>query len=136
MTRIPMNTFLRSALALDAIASGVMGVALSAVPVLLANLLALPEMLLRYTGIFLIVYALFVAWMATRERPIGALVWAIIIGNAIWVIDSLLLLASGWVTPTALGYVFVIVQAVAVGVFAELQFIGVRKTAPRAAALT
>jgi hypothetical protein len=133
MTRIQTNSFLRGALAVDAIASGIMGIGLSAVPVLLADLLALPEMLLRYTGVFLIVYALFVAALATRERPVAALVWATIIGNALWVINSLLLLASGWVAPTALGYAFVIVQAVAVGVFAELQFIGVRKAAARVA---
>jgi hypothetical protein len=127
MTRLSMNRFLRGALVADAIASGAMGVLLSALPATLAQLLALPEPLLRYAGAFLVVYAAFVGWLAARERPHALLVWAVIIGNAIWVIDSLLLAASGWVHPSALGYAFVLAQAVAVGVFAELQFIGVRK---------
>lgn len=127
MTRLSMNRLLRGALFADAIASGAMGVLLSALPTTLASLLALPEPLLRYTGAFLVLYAAFVGWLGARARPHALLIWAVIIGNAIWVIDSLLLVASGWVNPSALGYAFVIAQALAVGVFAELQFIGVRK---------
>ena len=33
----------------------------------------------------------------------------------------------GFVAPTLLGYAFVIAQAIVVGVFAELQFIGLRR---------
>jgi hypothetical protein len=54
-------------------------------------------------------------------------VWSIIVCNASWVAASLLLLVGGWVAPTALGYAFVIAQAVVVGVFAELQYMAVRK---------
>ena len=41
---------------------------------------------------------------------------------------SIGLLVSGWVAPTALGYAFVIAQAIVVGVFAELQFVGLRRS--------
>jgi len=136
MKHIPMNSFLRGALGVDAVASGAMGIALSAAPGLLARVLGLPETPLYYVGVFLIAYAMFVAWTALRSRPESLLVWAIIVGNAIWVIDSLLLIASGWVEPTLLGYAFVIAQALAVGVFAELQLIGVRKAAPMAMVTT
>lgn len=131
MNRTTMNPFLRLALAADAIASGAMGVLLAALPAYLAGLLGLPEALLGYVGVFLLGYAMFVAWLATRRRPATALLWLVIVGNAIWVVDSLLLLASGWVGPTWLGYAFVVAQALAVGVFAQLQVIGVRKAHPR-----
>lgn len=133
MKHISMNSFLRGALAIDAIASGVMGIGFSAAPRLVAGLSGLPTSMLIYVGTFLIVYAAFVAALALRQRPPAALVWLVIVGNAAWVVASLGLLVSGWVTPSVLGYALVIAQAVAVGVFAELQFIGVRKATPSVA---
>ncbi len=53
---------------------------------------------------------------------------AIIALNVLWVAGSIGLLMSGYVAPTMLGHAFVIAQALAVGVFAELQFIGLRRT--------
>ena len=60
-----------------------------------------------------------------------ALAWTL---NAVWTLDSVLLLFSGWIEPNGLGYAFVIGQAVIVGVFAELEIIGIRRaTTPLAA---
>jgi len=134
MKRIPMNPFLRGALAADAFASGVLGALLFALPHTLAGLLGLAEMLLRDVGLFLMAYGVFVGVLARRQRPPAALIWVIIIGNVLWVIGSLALTASAWVAPTLLGYVFAIVQALAVGAFAGLQLIGVRRTAAPVAA--
>jgi hypothetical protein len=53
-------------------------------------------------------------------------VWVVIGLNAMWVVESGLLLIGDWVQPTTLGIAFVIAQAVAVGVFAELQYFSVR----------
>ena len=47
--------------------------------------------------------------------------------NALWVAGSVLLLVSGTIAPTWLGYGFVIAQAIVVGVFAELQYFGLKK---------
>jgi hypothetical protein len=44
-------------------------------------------------------------------------------------IDSVVLLFTGWVQPNSLGYLFVVGQATFVAVMAELQFIGLRKSA-------
>jgi len=52
----------------------------------------------------------------------------VILINALWVAASIVLLLSGWVAPNALGTVFVIVQALAVAVFADLQYLGVRRS--------
>jgi hypothetical protein len=56
------------------------------------------------------------------------LVAIVIAGNAAWTLGSIALLFSGTVTPNLLGEAFVAVQAIAVGAFAELQYIGLRKS--------
>jgi hypothetical protein len=56
-------------------------------------------------------------------------VWAIVAYNTLWAVDSVVLLVSGTVTPTALGYAFVIFQAAVVAGFAGLQIVGLRKDA-------
>jgi hypothetical protein len=69
-----------------------------------------------------------VAFVGTRETISRPAVQAIIALNVLWVAGSIGLLVSGWVAPTALGYAFVIAQAIVVGVFAELQFVGLRRS--------
>jgi len=121
-------SFLRRVLLLDAVASGAMGVALLALASVLAPILDLPQALLREAGIVLLPFAAFVGCLASRETPWRAGVWAVIVMNAIWVIDSVVLLFASSAAPNALGFAFVIVQAVVVGIFAELQYIGLRKS--------
>ena len=48
--------------------------------------------------------------------------------HAAWTLGSIALLFSGSVSPNALGMVMVVAQAIATGVFAELQYIGLRKS--------
>ena len=48
--------------------------------------------------------------------------------DAIWALDSFLLLASGRVEPTGAGYAFVIAQALVVLMYAEFQFVGLRRS--------
>jgi hypothetical protein len=52
----------------------------------------------------------------------------VIAGNALWMLGSLVLLVDGPVAPNLLGEAFVAVQALAVGLFAELQYIGLRRS--------
>ena len=40
---------------------------------------------------------------------------------------------TGWIAPTVIGYAFIVFQAVVVGAFAELQYVGLRRTEPLAA---
>ena len=121
--------FLRFALIADAAASGALGLGLAALAGPLAGLLGLPEALPRYAGVFLIVWAAGVLWLGTRARPPRAAVWAVIAVNAAWAVDSILLLLVGWIAPTALGMAFILVQAAAVAVFAEIQYVGLRRAA-------
>jgi hypothetical protein len=101
---------------------------------MLAPLLHLPEALLLESGLFLIAYAALVGWLGTRATMPKLLVLVIIIGNALWTLGSIGLLFSGAVTPNLLGQIFVAAQAIAVGVFAELQYIGLRRSAAAQAA--
>jgi len=49
--------------------------------------------------------------------------------NAAWVAGSVLLLLSGRIEPNILGYAFILGQALAVAGFAEMQYVGLRKSA-------
>jgi hypothetical protein len=123
------SPFLRRVLSLDALASGATGVLLAVGAGPLEGLLGLSPALTRPAGIFLIAYAAAVAWLASRPAFPRALIWTVIVGNSLWVIESLSLLVTGWVHPTGLGYAFVVAQAVVVALLAELQFIGLRRAA-------
>ena len=122
------SSFLSRALLADAVFSGVSAVGLTFGAGVLATFLNLPEALLRESGLFLIAYSAFVGWLGTRQTVLKALVWLVITGNAAWTLGSIALLFSGAVSPNLLGQVFVVAQAIATGVFAELQYIGVRKS--------
>ena len=122
-TRHP--NFLRTVLWADAIASGATGLVLVAGAGLLESLLGLPGGLTREAGIFLLPYAALVAVVAARAQISRAAVWVFIVANAAWTIGSIGLLLGG-LAPTALGYAFVIAQALVVAVLAELQYAGLR----------
>src|SRR5688572_16144172 len=128
------SSFLRRVLAVDAISSGAMGLGMLSFGSFIAQLLNLPVDLIRDAGLVLLPFAAFVGYVASREQPPRAGAWIIIAMNGVWVVDSILLLFTGWVEPNALGYAFVIAQAVVVGVFAELEYIGLKKAPVRAAA--
>jgi hypothetical protein len=113
-------TFLRRTLAVDAATCVAMGALLVAFQAPLAGLLGLPAALLFYAGLALFPCA---ALMLAAHRS-RALAWLVVAGNAAWVAASVavLLVAS----PTALGYAFVIAQALAVAVLAWLESLGIR----------
>ena len=122
------SLFLRRAVQGDAIITGAMAVLLVAAAGFLSPLLNLPEAFLREVGIFLVVFAALVGYLGTRELMPKVAVWTLIAANAIWAIDSILLLFTGWVQPNMLGQAFVVAQALAVAVIAELQYIGLKRS--------
>jgi hypothetical protein len=124
---------LRQILALDAVSSGAMGLLLVAAAGLLEPFLGISAGFQQAAGAILIPYAAFVAWLASRSEPSRALTWLIVGINAVWVIESLLALAAGVISPTALGIAFVIAQAIVVGVLAELQIMSLRRGRPATA---
>ncbi|MGY8668697.1 hypothetical protein Q3C01_40900 [Bradyrhizobium sp. UFLA05-109] len=122
------STFLRRALLADAIFSGVSAVGLAFGASAFASLFNLPEALLRETGLLLIAYAALVGWLASRSSVPKALVILVVVGNAAWTVASIALLFSGAVSPNLAGELMVVAQAIATGVFAELQYVGLRRS--------
>jgi hypothetical protein len=127
MSYAQSHPFLRYALIADAAVSGATGLLMIAGAGFLADFLSLPFALLREACLVLIPYVAFVAYVGTRERISRAAVWAVIAANLLWAAGSGLLLLSGWIAPNLLGTLFIIVQAVAVALFGELQFMGLRR---------
>ncbi len=128
MTTVHPSLLLRRAL----LADGLVGVITTAQLLLLTNwlssLLALPGEFLFSVGVVLIPLVAFLLWLSRRESMARAAVYTVIGLNALWVVLSLLVLLSGWFTPNLLGYAFVIVQAVVVLVFIELEWIGLKRS--------
>jgi hypothetical protein len=127
-------SFLRRVLALDAVSCGAMGLGLLLIAPTLASLFNLPVELLREAGLILLPFAALVGFLASRRQPSRIGVWAVIALNAIWVVDSVLLLFATDIAPNALGYAFVIGQAVVVGVLTELEYYGLRRASQAVAA--
>lgn len=111
----------------DALVSSAVGLLKVLAATSLAELLDLPAVGLRITGLVLLVYGAALVWMVRRTAlPAGA-AWAVIGINVIWALDCALLLASDWIAPNGLGVAFIGVQIVTVLVFAELTFVGLRR---------
>jgi hypothetical protein len=132
MTTIHPSPLLRQALLADAAASAALGLLLAPAAGAMASLLQLPADLLREVGLLLLPWALAVGWLGTRAGPPRAAVRVVIALNGLWVLASALLLVGGWLAPNALGYAFVIGQAVVVLALAELQLFGLRRSGPAA----
>jgi hypothetical protein len=127
------SSFLRLVLAIDAISSGAMGLLLALAAGILEPLLGLPATLLDYAGVALVPFAALVAYVATRHDLPRPGVWAIIVCNAVWAIDSILMVLSGLVSPTALGSMLVVAQALFVAVLAALEYVALRQSTTVAA---
>lgn len=124
---------LRAALLLDAGASGITAALMIAGAGLLEGPLGLPAWLLREAGLILVPYVAMVTLIATRARIAPSAVYVVIVCNALWTVGSFALLASGFVTPSALGTAFVIVQALAVAGLGALQYVALHRPQPAAA---
>jgi hypothetical protein len=114
-------------LRLDALASGAMGALLAAGGWLLEGPPGAPAAFLVPLGVFLVAYASLlwaIARDARRARALGGLVVA---GNIVWVVATIVTLLADWLTLSGLGIAFALLQAAAVVVFVELQWIGLRR---------
>lgn len=128
MKTLRMSPLLHLALLIDAVASAATGVAMLLFAAELEALLALPSTLMSGAGAFMLAYAAVIAWLARRDTLRGWAVWTVIIGNALWALDCALLAFVGILAPSTLGIVFLLVQAVIVLGFAELQYVGLKRS--------
>jgi hypothetical protein len=128
MSLIRSSRLLRNALALDAAACAGMGLLLAAAAPMLSAPLGLPEILLRGAGLVLLPCATALALLSRRECLPRVAILAVIGINILWIADSLAILLLGWFAPTGLGIAFVLLQAAAVGIVTELEFVGLRRS--------
>jgi hypothetical protein len=120
-------SFIRKVLLADAVISGTTGVMMTLGTSLLSEFLGLSQPLLFWAGLSLVPFAALAGLVASRPQPTKTGVWTIVVLNIAWVLASVLVLVLGLVTPTIFGTSFIIVQAVVVGVLAELQIIAARR---------
>ena len=125
MNAFASPNFLPLVLRLDAASCAATGLLQLAAASTLAGLFGLPEPLLVASGWFLLAVCAF-ALFASRKPVRRPLVVLMVLGNALWVLGCVALLAAG-VPGTGLGQAWLVVQAVAVGLLAELEWMGLKR---------
>jgi hypothetical protein len=118
---------LRFALRLDAAGSGALGLLGLVAAAPLADPLGATAGGLRGTGAFLVGYAIVLVLLAARPVIPRAAAWTVVIGNTGWMLGSIGAAVAGRDSFTALGVAVVLAQAAAVAVFADLQWLGLRR---------
>jgi hypothetical protein len=121
------EALLRLALKLDAAVTGANGVIYLAAASPLEDLLGIDPALMRAVGGFLVLFAVAVWVVATRPRVPRAGVLAVIDANAIWAIGSVVFAIAAVSSPTTVGSVWIVVQALVVAGFAALQGYALRR---------
>jgi hypothetical protein len=119
-------SLLRLALRLDAVVTAANGAAYLLAAPLLDDLLGLPAGWLRGIGVFLLLFGVGVWTVAARPAPPA--VGTVVAANALWAAGSVLVAAAGVGSPTAVGTVWIGLQAVVVAAFAALQVAGARRS--------
>jgi hypothetical protein len=122
------SLLLRRALLTDATLTALAGIALTLAGNPLADLLQLPATALRICGLLFIPFAALAAWLGTRDRVHRPLLFVVIALNALFALDAMILLFSGWLQTNILGEIFIAAHAVVTAVLAEVEFIGLRRS--------
>ena len=119
--------FLRRVLALDSIGTTILalGVVFTARP--LSELFGASVATLTIVGLSLLPFTAWVGWLASRANPPRKLVWWVIAANAVWTVDSFVLLMSGWMPLTELGKEFIAGQALLTLGIMTLEYIAIRR---------
>jgi hypothetical protein len=134
MNAVKVSPLLQFALLIDAVATAATGVALLLFGAELDAMLGLPRALLQPAAIFMLGYAFVLALLLRREHLPRWAAWTIILGNALWAVDCVLLAFAGIFSPSTLGVAFLLTQAAIVFGFAELQYVGLKRSPPAQAA--
>jgi hypothetical protein len=114
------HVMLRRFLALDAVVTGANGAAYLAASGPLGRLLGVDSGLLLGLGAFVAVYAAGVGLLASRAHPAALPVRVVIGANLAWAVLSCVALGM-WLSPSAVGAVWTVLQAVIVVGFATIQ---------------
>lgn len=119
-------SFLRFVLWADAISCLACGLLQVILATFLSGRLGLPATLLADTGIFLLLYGALVGFLATRNRNANPIIWLLIAGNLAWAAACVALLTGAGTELTLFGKAYVVLQAAAVALLAQLQYAAAR----------
>jgi hypothetical protein len=119
------DSLLRLVLRLDAVACGAFGAGLLALNQVLDDVLGTTAALTIPVGVFYVLVAAELWFVASRPRIRHAAVRAVITVNVLWVVASVV--AALALPLTTLGTVVVLLQAAAVAGAADLQYLGLRR---------
>ena len=130
MRSIEPSRLLRVAFGLDAAGTGAVAAVQLAALDRLPTLMNLPHALLLESGVFMAAYAALLLVLMRAGRLWAALVRFIAVGNGLWALGCLGTMAA--TSPSAWGVGWLLFQAVAVLLFAGLQWAGLNASATRA----
>lgn len=125
--QIPMTSYLKKVITTDAVISGAAGVAMMAGSTFLPAFTGLPGALLFWAGLALVPFVIELAMILRMKQVAPGVVMALIGVNIAWVAASLFVAFGPVFEPNLFGKVFVVAQAAVVGLFAELQIIGLKR---------
>lgn len=119
--------FARFALKADGVVTGLNGIGYLALAPLLGSFFGIGTSVQYPVGVFLVAYAAGVLVVGTRPRINRNALGFVLAANVVWALLSVVVLVSGALSPTGAGAVWIVLQAVVVGVFAELQYMGLKR---------
>ncbi|MFD0365771.1 hypothetical protein ACFQZZ_30410 [Nocardia sp. GCM10030253] len=123
----PGPKLLRTSLRLDAVITGVNGLAYLALSGPLETLLGLDTRIGIPIGIFLTLYGIAVALIGVSTTINTNLVRTVIAANTAWTVISVVALIEGALDLSLIGGIWTVMQAITVGGFAALQYLGLRR---------
>jgi hypothetical protein len=119
---------LKNVLKINAISSGATGILLIVFPGFIAELFAASGTIaFSETGIFLVLFSVFVFYQSTKSVLSPKSIGLIISLDVLWVVISLIIIVLQLFSLSFLGYLFIALVAVWVAIMAILQFNGVKK---------
>lgn len=127
MAHLLVSRFVRNVFLADAVVSGAAAVVMLLGGHWLQAVLQLPAWLMLGGGATLVAYAALVGWLSRRDRIARPVVWAVLAVNLLWALDCAVLAWGGWLQPSVWGQLFLGAQVAAVLVFAELQYVCLRR---------
>lgn len=121
------GSLLRAVLVADAAVCAVAGTAFLVATGPAADLFGAPDAAVGAVGVLLLLFAVAALWLARRPRVPDGLVKALVAADVVWAVDTVGLVALGWIAPTTTGLALVLLQAVGVLAFAGLKLVALRR---------
>lgn len=124
----PETNFLEYAIRGNALFSGISGLTLALLARGVSALTGIqPPLPITITGLILIGYAAWLWRLTTQDGIPASVAWLVIALDVLWVFGSVLVILAGWSPLNQTGKWLVAILADVVGLFAVLQYLGLRR---------